>query len=269
MAAVGDDLGVGDVAADPVGHSGAVVRIDGMIAPEADEQLPTAVARRAHREDRLQRDAPADPGQPVGDAPGDGEHLRRVARVAVLRRARLAAGQRRIERDVAPHVERQGDDRGSPGQPPSPIEANGHLVAGGVDAGHDVPAADVEAARQRIDERPGAADERQPDLGPASVDGVAVVDGVEDEREERQLRRAPAAHRGGEGQHRVRRRRRDGLRREPVGDGDVEVRKPLKGRTPVALGEPSPDRREGIVEGGECLVQAGVSAQALPGAGHS
>ena len=137
------------------------------------------------------------------------------------------------------------------------------LVAGGVDAGHDVPAADVETAGQRIDERPGAADERQPDLGPASVDGVAVVDGVEDEREERQLRRAPATHRGGEGQHRVRRRRRDGLRREPVGDGDVEVREPLKSRIPVAIGEPSPDRREGIVEGSERIVQAGVPAQAL------
>ncbi len=246
VAAMRHDLGVGDERPHRVGDRGTVGRVEQLHRREAREEAPTCDV--AHRHERVERGSPAAAGEPVGHVAGDGEDLRRSARMPGLAGRRLAAGERRIELDVAPDVERQRDHGGQRLDLPAALEPHRDAVVALFHARDHAGQADVETRRDRLDQAPRPADERHADVGPAGVQVVAVVDRVEDQRQDPELGRPAAAHRRREREHGV----AAGLRRrhavQPRFDRDIQVGRPGLRRALVRAAETRRDPGEVAVE---------------------
>jgi hypothetical protein len=139
----------------------------------------------------------------------------------------LGRGERRIERDVGPDVQREGHDRDRCLEPAAVGERDRHAVVGAGHRGDHRTEADVEAGRHRIDQLLRAVGDELPDVRVRVDRRVVELDHVPQERKNRRALEARAAHRGEERAEVVGGLRRRVEARDPILRRDVERRESL------------------------------------------
>ena len=217
---VRQDRGVGRERADGVGHRDGIVAVESPQAVEPDDEL--CVTHRPDRPHGLEGPTPSDRQVALRHPANDGEDLGCASRVAAPRRSCLGLGQRRIEPNIGPDVERQGDDgrRRAEGRAIVDLDRNTARVL--PNHPDDMAEPDVQASGEGGHEGARAVAERAADIAPCIVQ-PATVDDVEEDRQHAHPTRVAAAHRPGIAQDGVLGRAGEGLALQPRGDRHVDV----------------------------------------------